>query len=235
MSHHTRARPAVTVHYAQTLDGRIATRSGSSQWISGDASLRLAHELRAEHEAVLVGVGTVIADNPRLTVRLVPGRSPLRVVADSTLRLPLDAALLTDGAAETLIATTSRAAEPRIERVRRLGGRVLVIEQDSTGRVDITALLRRLRDDGVRSLLIEGGGGVITSALRARVVDRLTVCIAPKLVGDGIQAVNDLNIPRMSDALCFSRSSFRSCGDDMIFDGLIQYAETAAVLVAGAD
>src|SRR5437868_3803386 len=92
-------RPYVTIHYAQTLDGRIATCTGSSQWISGDASLTLAHELRAVHQAVMVGVGTVLADNPRLTVRLVPGRSPVRIVADSTLRLPAEAHVLTDAAA----------------------------------------------------------------------------------------------------------------------------------------
>src|SRR5438132_13313869 len=113
--------PAVTVHYAQTLDGRIATRTHSSQWISGDAALQLAHELRAAHEAVMVGVGTVVADNPRLTVRLVPGRSPLRIVADSALSLPPDASVLTDGAAKTLIATTERAPHERLAAPRPAG------------------------------------------------------------------------------------------------------------------
>ncbi|MDQ3808823.1 MAG: dihydrofolate reductase family protein, partial [Chloroflexota bacterium] len=104
----------VTVHYAQSVDGRLATRTGDSQWIGGPASLRLAHQLRAEHADILVGVGTVLADNPRLTVRLVAGHSPRRVVVDSTLRLPLEAHVLTDGAAPTLIATTERALPERV-------------------------------------------------------------------------------------------------------------------------
>src|SRR5215472_10881238 len=101
--------PRVTIHYAQTLDGRIATCTGNSQWISGDGSLRLAHELRAAHQAVMVGIGTALVDNPRLTLRLASGQMPLRVVADSTLRLPLDSHLLSDGDAPTVVATTSRA------------------------------------------------------------------------------------------------------------------------------
>src|SRR5438067_7052606 len=107
------ARTRLTIHYAQTLDGRIATRTGHAQWISGEASLRLAHELRAAHQAVMVGVGTVLVDNPRLTVRLTEGTSPRRVVVDSTLRLPLDAHVLTDDAAETIVATTVRAPDER--------------------------------------------------------------------------------------------------------------------------
>ena len=108
---------AVTIHYAQSLDGRLATRSGDSQWLGGPRSLELAHQLRAQHEAILVGVGTVLADNPRLTVRLVPGRSPTRIVVDSTLRLPLDAHVLTDGATRTIVATTSRAGADRVRAV----------------------------------------------------------------------------------------------------------------------
>jgi riboflavin-specific deaminase-like protein len=211
--------PSVTVHYAQTLDGRIATRTGHSQWISCQASLRLQHELRASHDAVLVGVGTAVADNPRLTVRLVEGRSPVRIVVDSTLRIPLDRALLTDRAAPTIIATTARAPEERIRAVEAQGAEVLAVGQDATGRVDLAALLERLRAREIRSVMVEGGGTVITSALRDRLVDRLVVCIAPKLVGEGVDAVNDLNILKMSDALTLTDTRFERLGDDLIFEG----------------
>jgi riboflavin-specific deaminase-like protein len=224
-------RPAVTIHYAQTLDGRIATRTGHSQWISGEASLRLAHELRASHQAVLVGVGTILADNPRLTVRLAAGRSPRRIVVDSTLRLPLDAHVLTDGAAETLLATTARAPEGRLRTVRRCGAEVLVVGQDRAGCVDLGDLLRRLARLGVSSVLLEGGRGLITSALRERLVDRLVVCIAPKVIGSGIEAVGDLDIRRLGEALTFARASFTALGQDVIFDG---YLESCRVPEGGA-
>lgn len=213
--------PSVLLHYAQTLDGRIATREGHSQWISCAASLRLAHQLRAENHAIMVGVGTVIADNPQLTVRLVPGRSPVRIVADSTLRLPLDATLLTDGAAETWVATTDRAPVERIAAVERLGVRVMIVRRDACDRVDLRDVLHRLATMGIASLMIEGGGGLITSALRDRLADRMIVCIAPKVVGTGVDAVNNLDILRMGDAVTFARTSFTPLGDDVIFDGTL--------------
>ncbi len=215
-------RPSVTIHYAQTLDGRIATRTGNSQWVSGDASLRLAHRLRAEHDAVLVGVGTVLADNPKLTVRHVPGRNPVRVVLDSSLRLPVDSALLTDGAATTIVVTTRRASKAQVAAIGGAGGVVLVVPDDGEGRVDMRVALNRLRALGVRSVLIEGGSAVITSALRLGLADRLVVCIAPKLVGTGIDAVGDLGILRLTEATGFDGARFHQLGDDVIFEGRIQ-------------
>jgi riboflavin-specific deaminase-like protein len=212
-------RPKVTVHYAQTLDGRIATRTGQSQWIGGEASLHLAHRLRADHEAIMVGVGTVLADDPRLTVRLVEGCSPLRVVVDSTLRLPMSANVLCDGAARTLVATTARAPHQRMDEVRRLGVEVLVMGQDGEGRVDLHDLLRRLYARGVGSMLLEGGRQLITSALRARLVDRLVVCISPKVMGTGIEAVGDLGVDWLGEALTFEESVFMNLEGDIIFDG----------------
>lgn len=217
-------RPSVTVHYAQTLDGRIATRTGHSQWISCPDTLCFAHQLRADHEVVMVGAGTICTDNPRLTVRLVEGPSPLRVVVDSTLRIPLDATVLSDGR-PTLVATTIRASAERVEAVGQQGADVLIVDQDGSGCVDLSALLHRLEARGLSSVLIEGGAALITSALRERLVDRLTVCIAPKVIGSGIEAIGDLDIQSMDEALGCVTSSFTTVGEDIIFDGQLTRRE----------
>src|ERR671921_2459605 len=156
------ARPTVTVSYAQTLDGRLATASGSSRWISSPESLRFAHALRSEPDAIMVGAGTACKDDPRLTVRLVPGDDPLRVVVDSTLRTPLTAAVLANGAAKgTILAVTRRAPSDRCERARSLGATVLSLPADTKGRVNLSVLLAELRAWGVGSVMVEGGAKLI--------------------------------------------------------------------------
>src|SRR5262252_1521617 len=126
--------PFVTVKLAESLDGRIATRTGDSQWISSNRSLKLAHRLRREHDAVLVGIGTVLADDPELTVRLVRGRNPIRVVADGLLRIPRTAKILQgEGASHTIIATTEAANPERVRELQGLGVEVLIVPADKTG------------------------------------------------------------------------------------------------------
>ena len=212
-------RPLVTVHYAQTIDGRIAARTGDARWVSGERSLTLAHELRASHDAVMVGIGTVLADDPLLTTRLVQGPSPTRVIIDSHLRIPIDAKVLTDATSRTIIATTHGAPVEREIAIAACGATVMRVHATEEGDVDLARVLSRLRRDGVTSVLIEGGRGIITSALRARVVDRLTVAIAPKVVGEGIAAVGDLSIDYLRDAVTFANSRFIACGDDVVFYG----------------
>src|SRR5881409_2660624 len=212
-------RPLVSVHYAQTIDGRIASRTGDSRWVSGEGSLRLAHELRATHDAVLVGIGTVLADDPKLTVRLVSGESPARVVVDSQLRIPPEANVLDTADARTIVVTTALASEERAAAIRARGAEVLRVKSDADGHVDLRELLAHLREQGIRRVLIEGGRGIITAALRERLVDRLTVCIAPKVIGEGIAAVGDLHIDRLRDAMTFERAGFTAYGGDVVFPG----------------
>jgi 5-amino-6-(5-phosphoribosylamino)uracil reductase/diaminohydroxyphosphoribosylaminopyrimidine deaminase/5-amino-6-(5-phosphoribosylamino)uracil reductase len=221
------ARPTVTVSYAQTLDGRLAAANGSSRWISAPESLRFAHTLRAEHDAVAVGAGTACKDDPRLTVRLVPGKDPLRVVVDSTLRTPLSAALLADGAAEgTVLAVTDRASEGRCEEALSLGATVIKVPANAAGRVDLRVLLSELYSSlGVRSVMVEGGAALITSFLNDRLVDRLAVCIAPKILGRGIEAVGDLGISDLSDSLILADTSVTPYGVDLVLDSRVEYPD----------
>jgi diaminohydroxyphosphoribosylaminopyrimidine deaminase / 5-amino-6-(5-phosphoribosylamino)uracil reductase len=225
-------RPFVTLSYAQTLDGRLATSTGSSQWISAPESLRFSHELRANHDAIMVGVGTVCKDDPRLTVRLAAGRDPLRVVVDSTMRTPLTAAVLTKGAApDTILAVTDRAPAAKRDEVRDLGATVLCLPTNAGGRVDLVALLAALHDRGVGSVLVEGGAEMITALLRARLVDRLVVCVAPKILGAGIEAVGDLGIRELDRSLIITDTSVTHHGVDLVVDGRVEYPVTLPMTV----
>ena len=229
-------RPVVTLSYAQTLDGRLATSTGSSQWISSPESLRFSHELRANHDAIMVGVGTVCKDDPRLTVRFAAGRNPLRVVVDSTLRTPLTAAVLTKGAApSTVLAVTDRAPAAKCDRVRALGAAVLCLPTDAGGGVDLFALLAALHRRGVGSVLVEGGARVITALLQARLADRLVVCVAPKILGAGIEAVGDLGIRELALTLLMADTSVTRCGVDLVLDGRIEYPVTPPMTVGSEE
>jgi riboflavin-specific deaminase-like protein len=222
----TSVRPSITVKIAQTLDGRIATSTGQSQWITCEQSRALAHQLRATHDAVLVGIGTVLHDNPRLTVRMVEGPDPLRVVADTHLRIPLTSALLTESPERTICVTSEDAPVDQVAAVRETGARV-IFGKLRAGRLDLADLLQRLSELGIRSLMVEGGAGIVTSLLKDRLVDRLVVCIAPKVLGTGLDAVGDLGIRDLGAALTFRETTIRQLGPDILFDGLVDHGATA--------
>jgi diaminohydroxyphosphoribosylaminopyrimidine deaminase / 5-amino-6-(5-phosphoribosylamino)uracil reductase len=216
--------PYVTLKFAQTLDGRIATSSGDSRWISSRKSLRFAHHLRAVHDAVIVGGGTVIKDNPKLTCRLVRGRDPIRIVLDSDLSLPLDAEIFNDGK-KTLIACTDSAMKEKKKAFEKKGIKILNIKKDSKGRVSLAELLQKLGSREISSVLVEGGAGVATAFLEENLVDRLLVIVAPKIVGEGLNAIGNLGAKKIEDALHFSFRKITRSGDDLIVDIRLSYYE----------
>ena len=219
--------PFVTLKFAQTLDGRIATADGSSRWISSPASLRFAHSLRRSHDAILVGARTVLVDDPELTCRLVRGRNPLRIAVDSRLTLSPEARLFST-TAPTIVATTSRAPATKRALFTARGIELLELSEDGGGRVDLGALLRVLGKREVTSLLVEGGGALITTFLKAGLADRLVAIVAPKILGEGISAVGDLGIRSLDDALHLSGLQVSRRGGDLILDGRISRAPEPA-------
>jgi len=215
--------PFITVKWAQSLDGRIATSDGDSRWISGEEARRFAHQLRSEHDAVLVGIGTALVDDPELTVRLASGRNPARVIVESKLRIPTSARVLVDCAASrTLIATTETANMERVREIEKLGAEVILLPEADSG-VDLTTLFERLTARGINSVLVEGGNRIITSLLALRRFDRLVVIIAPKIVGKGIEAVGDLDISRVADAITFASVEITRLGPDVVFDARLKW------------
>ena len=216
-------RPFVTLSYAQSLDGSIAARRGATTPISGPDALRLTHQLRAHHDAILVGIGTVLADDPQLTVRLVAGPNPQPVIVDSRLRLPLTARLLGDGRA--WIATTDAADRQRQAALEAAGARVVRLPADDTGRVSLPALLAYLHRQRVHSLMIEGGARVISRVLAERLADRLVLTIAPLLLG-GLNAVGG-GAPSLNGHLwpALLRPRYQVVGRDVVLFGELESAD----------
>jgi diaminohydroxyphosphoribosylaminopyrimidine deaminase / 5-amino-6-(5-phosphoribosylamino)uracil reductase len=214
--------PFVTVKFAQTLDGRIAAAGGASRWISSPASRKLAHRLRATHDAILAGIGNVIADNPELTTRLVRGRNPTRVILDSRLRVPLEARVLQDqSSARTLLATTPAADKEKLAAVRGMGIEVVTVPADDAGQVDLPGLLKVLGQRDITSVLVEGGAAVITSFLRQGLADRIIAIIAPKIMGRGTDTVGELNINEIDKALKLTFERVYRSGEDVVVEGRV--------------
>jgi len=218
-----RGRPLVTLKLATTLDGRIAAASGDARWITGPAARRLAHALRDVSDAVLVGAGTVRADDPQLTCRLPGGHHPVRIVlAGLTLRLPARARVLARGGPPTWVVAPRGAPVARVRALQRRGVEVLLVP-GRRGRVPFGALVRLLGARGLTSLLVEGGGTVAAEALRARAVDRLVLFVAPTLLGgDAVAAVGALGLKRVRDAVRVGGLAVAHVGPDLVLEGRLR-------------
>jgi diaminohydroxyphosphoribosylaminopyrimidine deaminase / 5-amino-6-(5-phosphoribosylamino)uracil reductase len=216
----TQGRPLVTLKAATTLDGRIATGGGDSRWITGAAARIVAHRLRAEHDAVLIGSGTALADDPALTCRL-PGmenRSPLRIVLDGRLRLPPTAGLArTAHQTPTWVMTSTGADAARRQALAAKGVSVVEIEAGCAGHPDPGAVLSELARRGLTRVLIEGGGVVAASFLAAGLVDRIAWFHAPRIIGaDGVPAASSIGVARLDEAPSFFRTNVSEIGADVL-------------------
>ncbi|MFP6736861.1 MAG: bifunctional diaminohydroxyphosphoribosylaminopyrimidine deaminase/5-amino-6-(5-phosphoribosylamino)uracil reductase RibD [Rhodospirillales bacterium] len=212
-------RPAFTLKMAATLDGRIATQTGDSQWITGTGARAMAHQLRARHDAVMIGGGTMAADDPTLTARLGGsgnGRRP-RIVLDGRLRIALDSNLVkTISAAPLWVVTKAGAHEMRrLEPLRDAGAEVIEVATGDDGQIDLNALAGGLGTRGLTNVLVEGGGALAASMLRADLVDRVAWFRAPAILGaDALPAIGKLGIDRISEMFEFSKKSSMSAGPD---------------------
>lgn len=228
--HVRRARPYLTAKWAMTLDGKIATSTGDSRWVSGLEARQWAHQLRDVVDAIIVGIGTVLADDPALTVRLDDGTArrpsrpgkPWRVVLDSTCRLPPDARLLSPALATgTLVYVTPRAGRESCIAVTAKGAEVIELPSDATGRVDLSAVLADLGRRGCLHVLVEGGGEVHASFLERGEIDEVAAVIAPKLVGGRAAngPVGGSGFRRMAAALPLTGVRFAHLGHDLLVTG----------------
>jgi diaminohydroxyphosphoribosylaminopyrimidine deaminase/5-amino-6-(5-phosphoribosylamino)uracil reductase len=211
----TTGLPFLTLKMAQSLDGRIATAMGDSRWISGEKSLIFAHQLRAWADAVAVGAGAVAADNPQLTVRFVKGKNPYRIIISSHPKISSRFNLFAhNDDAKTILATSKSAA-------RKISRRNLIVWQikDSSRGLSLTDFLCKAGEFGIQDLLVEGGGRLATSFLRQKLVDKLHLVIAPIIIGRGREAVGELNIRKLIDAIKFDSAHFQASGEDILFTG----------------
>jgi 3,4-dihydroxy 2-butanone 4-phosphate synthase/GTP cyclohydrolase II len=208
-------QPFVTVSYAQSLDGSIAARPGRPMALSSPESLVLTHSLRATNDAILVGIGCVLADDPQLNVRLASGSNPRPIVIDSRLRLPPYARLLTNGSQAPWIFTSETADSDREKTLQSLGAKIFRVPSASDAKIDVVAVLKKLGALGITTLMVEGGAQIITSFLIARSVNQVVVTISPILVGgtravDALARFNPIQFPRLVNV------SYEKMGNDLV-------------------
>jgi riboflavin-specific deaminase-like protein len=226
------ARPEVTLHFAQSLDGRIGLGPGRERAIlSSEEGLVSAHAARCRHDAVLIGIETLLHDDPQLSVRFAEGPAPLRVVLDSHLRLPLGARLLAPDprAGKVLVfGSAARASSERRRELEAAGASVTLTEPDANGRVELARALEVLVEHGVRRLLVEGGAKVLTSFLQARLAQRAEIEVAPLWLGAGATpAFCDLNVAELWQALRLERTQIERLGTTLLVKGDIVYPRSA--------
>lgn len=220
----TTGMPFVTLKIAQTLDGKIATATGESKWITGEKAREEGRRLRDTNDAILVGVNTVLKDDPSLTTRAPGGRDPIRIILDSKLRTPLAAKVITQSSsAKTYIATLDGMPKDKLLKLLDAGAEIF-IAKGKRGQIDLKYLMRMLGSQGVMSVLIEGGAEVNASALKSGIVDKVVVFVAPLLMTgrDSLCSIGGISPARLSRAVRLADVTFRFVGQDLMIEGYLR-------------
>ncbi len=211
--------PYVSLKMAITVDGKIADQSGNSKWISSVESRSFVHQLRSEYDAVLVGIKTVLADNPKLTVRLVEGRNPKRIVLDSNLQIDSRLKLVRHNDDGNLIVVTSqknRNKKRKLAKLNDYGVEILFVEEKKDGRINLTDVLKKLGERNITSVLVEGGGKIFSAFIKEKLEDEILIFMAPKFLGGGIPLANGLGVKLMSKAFNYTIKDMDKVGEDAL-------------------
>lgn len=223
----TSKKPFVTLKTAMSLDGKIATESGESKWITGKESRKLVHKLRNEVSGIMVGVDTVIKDNPQLTCRLENGKNPIRIITDSKLRIPINLKVIEEiNEVRTIIATTEFADKEKIRNLEKLGVEVLVVKSKKN-KVDLQDLMSKLGELKIDSILLEGGATLNFSALNEKIVDKIQVYISPQIIGGETSKtpVGGSGIKLLKDSYKIKNLTSKFVGEDILIEGYITGGE----------
>lgn len=217
----TEKMPFVTAKFACSLDGKISTVKGQSQWISCEESRKFTHKLRDLNDAIMVGIGTVLADNPSLTTRLVEGKNPTRIIVDSLARTPLDSKVVQDKQAKTIIAVTKNAPSEKITALENSGVEIIFAGEN---KVDLKILLEKLAEREITSILAEGGGTLHFSMLKEKLVDKIFAFMAPKILGgkSALTSVEGEGFENLSDAVELKNLTAEKIGEDILLCGYIK-------------
>jgi diaminohydroxyphosphoribosylaminopyrimidine deaminase/5-amino-6-(5-phosphoribosylamino)uracil reductase len=215
--------PFVILKVAATLDGKLATRNSDSKWISGEASRRFVHKLRDQVDGVLVGIGTVLKDDPQLTARIKGGRNPYRIVLDSRLRIPEEAKVIGTSPSKAIIAATEFAPKDKIEKLGKRGVQVLILDSQE-GKINLKACLSKLGEIGMMSLLVEGGSQINGSFLDEGLIDKLLLFLSPKLIGDhqALGIFGGRGVSSLDEAVALKGMKIRRVGEDILLEGYLE-------------
>ncbi len=213
-------RPFVVLKVAMSMDGKIATRTGDSKYITGREARKYVHQLRSDLDAVMIGINTVLKDDPKLTPRMVKnGTDPMKVVIDSELKTPMKCNLMKQPS-KLIIATTNKAPKAKINKFYQKGVNVIVLNS-KRGMVDLKELMKELGKKEITSLMIEGGSQLNSSAIKDRIADKLLIFTAPKIVGNGLEAIGNLGITNIDKAVKLKNIKTMKIGKDVLLEGYL--------------